>query len=39
MYGLDTRQYAHVLDTFPLVPRHERTAALERLGAYRPGTG
>ena len=39
MYGLDARQYAHVLDTFPLVPRHERTAALERLGAYRPGTG
>jgi hypothetical protein len=29
MYGLSDRQFAHVLETFPLVPREERTAALQ----------
>ena len=28
LYGLDRRQFQHVLDTFPLVPRAERDAAI-----------
>ena len=30
LYGLTRRQFAHILSTFPLVPRSERDAALER---------
>jgi hypothetical protein len=35
LYGLTSRQFAHVLDTFPLIPAAERAAALQRFGAGR----
>lgn len=37
-YGLEAREYAHVLDTFPLVSKRERTAALERFEGYLSDT-
>jgi hypothetical protein len=32
LYELDTAEFRYVLDTFPLVPEHERRTALEAFG-------
>jgi hypothetical protein len=39
LYGLSTDDFAHVLDTFPLVPGAVRTAALDRLRDIAAGAG
>ena len=36
-YGLDESDFAHVLSTFPLVPQHERRAALAAFRRVRDG--